>query len=233
MKKIWLAIVAVVIAAGAFFVWSGSSSTESTGSASTGDNAATATQSNFRDGKQFATLKREATEEPQVLEFFSFFCPHCYDFENVYHMSDMFKKQLPENGKLVKYHVDFMGGELGSQLTQAWAVAITLGVQDKVGPIIFNGIQKTQSIRNLDGIRQAFIEAGVNGEEFDSAWNSFIVKSLTAQQRKLAEDVNLRSVPSVLVNGKFMVKNDGLEANSIESFVQEYGQVVKYLLSQK
>ncbi|AKJ43986.1 protein disulfide isomerase [Pragia fontium] len=190
-------------------------------------------ESGFKDGKQFSTLKRNATEAPQVLEFFSFFCPHCYDFENVYHMSDEFKKQLPENGKLVKYHVDFMGGELGSQLTQAWAVAITLGVQDKVAPLIFSGIQKTQTIRNLDGIRQAFIEAGVTGEEFDSAWNSFIVKSLTAQQRKMAADVELRSVPSVLVNGKYMVKNDGLEANSVESFIQEYGQVVKYLLGQK
>ncbi|GKX64311.1 thiol:disulfide interchange protein DsbA [Pragia fontium] len=229
MKKIWLVIICAVIAAGAFFVWSNSSTPAKSDSAGSSVNV----ESGFKDGKQFSTLKRNATEAPQVLEFFSFFCPHCYDFENVYHMSDEFKKQLPENGKLVKYHVDFMGGELGSQLTQAWAVAITLGVQDKVAPLIFSGIQKTQTIRNLDGIRQAFIEAGVTGEEFDSAWNSFIVKSLTAQQRKMAADVELRSVPSVLVNGKYMVKNDGLEANSVESFIQEYGQVVKYLLGQK
>ncbi|WP_228350907.1 MULTISPECIES: thiol:disulfide interchange protein DsbA [Limnobaculum] len=232
MKKMWLVLVCAVVAVGAFFIWSNSSTPANADSKPTGSSSAVVA-SNFQNGKQFETLNRSATEEPQVLEFFSFFCPHCYDFENVYHMSDEFKKQLPEGGKIVKYHVDFMGGELGSQLTQAWAVAITLGVQDKVAPLIFNGIQKTQTIRNLDGIRQAFIEAGVSGEEFDSAWNSFIVKSLTAQQRKLAEDVDLRSVPSVIVNGKYLVKNDGLEAKSVEGFIQEFGQVVKYLLGQK
>ncbi|SQI44182.1 Thiol:disulfide interchange protein DsbA precursor [Leminorella richardii] len=222
MKK----MVCAAIAAGAFLVLANPIVTASAAETS-------AVVANYKDGKQYTTLSREATEEPQVMEFFSFFCPHCYDFENVYHMTDVFKKQLPENGKMVKYHVDFMGGELGSQLTQAWAVAITLGVQQKVAPLLFEGIQKTRTIQNLEGIRQAFIQAGVTAEEFDSAWNSFIVKSLTAQQRKLAADVELRSVPSVVVNGKYMVKTEGLEADSIESFIKEYGQVVKFLLGKK
>lgn len=230
MKKVLVVIVLLVIAAGGYFFWSNNSSVPGKAEANANTNASAAV---YTDGKQFITLKRTATEEPQVLEFFSFFCPHCYDFENVYHMSDEFKKQLPEGGKLVKYHVDFLGGELGPQLTQAWAVAITLGVQDKVAPLIFNGIQKTRTIQNLNDIRNVFISVGVTPEEFDSAWNSFIVKSLTAQQRKLAAEVELNSVPAILVNGKYMVKNDGLEATSIEGFVQEFGKVVKQLLGQK
>lgn len=223
MKK----MVCAAIAAGAFLMLSNPIIT-----ASAAETSAAAT-ANYKDGKQFTTLSRSATEEPEVMEFFSFFCPHCYDFENVYHMTDVFKKQLPPNGKMVKYHVDFMGGELGSQLTQAWSVAIMLNVQDKVAPLLFNGVQKTRSIQNLDGIRQAFIDAGVSAQDFDSAWNSFVVKSLTLRQRKMAEEVELRSVPSVVVNGKYMVKTDGLDADSVESFINEYGNVVKFLLNKK
>lgn len=232
MKKILLVVICVVIAAGGYFFWSNNSAAPANAEANsnTGGNVPAST---YTDGKQYVTLNRTATEEPQVLEFFSFFCPHCYDFESVYHMSDEFRKQLPEGGKLVKYHVDFLGGELGPQLTQAWAVAITLGVQDKVAPLIFNGIQKTRTIQNLNDIRQIFISVGVTPEEFDNSWNSFIVKSLTAQQRKLAADVQLNSVPAVLVNGKYMVKNDGVEASSVEGFIKEFGLTVKHLLNQK
>ncbi|MDR0807250.1 MAG: thiol:disulfide interchange protein DsbA [Enterobacteriaceae bacterium] len=229
MRKIWLASVCAAMTAGAFFI----APVNAKSILVIPEKRVEAPKVDFLDGKQFDTLKRKATEEPQILEFFSFFCPHCYDFENVYHLNAEIKKQVPANGKMVQYHVDFLGGELGPKLTQAWAVAITLGVQDKVSPLIFNGIQKTQTIRTQDDIRQVFIAAGVTGEEFDSAWNSFIVKSLTAQQRRLAEEVELRSVPSVLVNGKYMVKNDGLDADSVEDFVQQYGQVVKYLLGKK
>ena len=42
----------------------------------------------FTDGKEFVTLEKPVAGEPQVLEFFSFYCPHCYQFEEVLHVSD-------------------------------------------------------------------------------------------------------------------------------------------------
>ena len=41
--------------------------------------------------------------------------------------------------KMTKYHVNFMGGDLGKDLTQAWAVAMALGVEDKVTVPLFEG----------------------------------------------------------------------------------------------
>lgn len=86
---------------------------------------------------------------------------------------------------MTKYHVNFMGGDLGKDLTQAWAVAMALGVEDKVTVPLFEGVQKTQTIRSASDIRDVFINAGIKGEEYDAAWNSFVVKSLVAQQEKL------------------------------------------------
>ncbi|MEL5414811.1 MULTISPECIES: thiol:disulfide interchange protein DsbA [Serratia] len=207
MKKIWLALVGMVM-------------------------AFSASAAQFSDGAQYVTLDKPVTGEPQVLEFFSFYCPHCYQFEQVYHVSENVKKALPAGTKMTKYHVEFLG-PLGKQLTQAWAVAMALGVEDKVSPLMFEAVQKTQTVQTPDDIRNVFVKAGVTAADYDAAWNSFVVKSLVVQQEKAAEDLQLRGVPAVFVNGKYMVKNDGLDTSSIDAYVKQFADVVKFLSQQK
>lgn len=207
MKKIWLALVGMVM-------------------------AFSASAAQFSDGAQYITLDKPVTDEPQVLEFFSFYCPHCYQFEEIYHVSDRVRETLPAGTKMIKYHVEFLG-PLGKQLTQAWAVAMALGVEDKITRPMFEAVQKTQTLQTPDDIRDIFIKAGVSAHDYDSALNSFVVKSLVVQQEKAAEDLQLRGVPAVFVNGKYMVKSDGLDTSSMEAYVQQFAEVVKFLSEQK
>ena len=205
MKKIWLALAGMLLA---FSV----------------------SAAQFTDGKQYVTLQKPVAGEPQVMEFFSFFCPHCYQFERVYHVSDAVKKNLPAETKVTKYHVDFLGGDLGPVVTHAWAVAMALGVESKVTAPIFDGIQKTQTITDPVSLKETFIKAaGISAGDYDAAWNSFAVKALVAQQQKAASDVNLQGVPAIFVNGKYMVNNGGLDTSSMENFVADYANVVKFL----
>ncbi len=81
----------------------------------------------------------------RLLEFFSFYCPHCYQFEEVLHVSDNVRQKLPEGTKMTKY-VEFTG-PLGKDLTQAWAVAIALGVEDKITAPMFEPCRKTRLCR--------------------------------------------------------------------------------------
>jgi thiol:disulfide interchange protein DsbA len=194
--------------------------------------AFSASAAQFSNGTQFTTLDKPAAGEPQVLEFFSFYCPHCYQFEQVWHVSDNIRKNLPQGVKYAKYHAEFLG-PLGKQLTQAWAVAIALGVEDKVSPLMFEAVQKQQTVQNVDDIRKVFIQAGVKGEDYDAALNSFVVKSLVVQQEKAAQDLNLQGVPSVFVNGKYMVKNDGLDTTTMDIYTKQFSDVVNFLATQK
>ncbi|CFR23678.1 thiol:disulfide interchange protein DsbA [Yersinia kristensenii] len=207
MKNVWLALVGILM-------------------------AFSASAAQFTDGTQYQTLNKPLTGEPQVLEFFSFYCPHCYQFEEVYHVPQAVKKALPEGTKMTRYHVDFLG-PLGKELTQAWAVAMALGVEEKVTPLMFEGVQKTQTVQTPGDIRNVFIKAGVSGEDYDAALNSFVVKSLVVQQQKAAEDLQLRGVPAMFVNGKYMIKNDGMDTSSMDIYVKQYADVVKFLLTQK
>lgn len=207
MKKIFLALIGMVM-------------------------AFSASAAQFSNGTQYVTLDKPAAGEPQVLEFFSFYCPHCYQFEQVWHVSDNIRKNLPQGVKYAKYHAEFLG-PLGKQLTQAWAVAIALGVEDKVSPLMFEAVQKQQTVQSVDDIRKVFIQAGVKGEDYDAALNSFVVKSLVVQQEKAAQDLNLQGVPSVFVNGKYMVKNDGLDTTTMDIYTKQFSDVVNFLATQK
>lgn len=205
MKKVWLALAGMIL-------------------------AISAQAAQITDGKQFNTLEKPVVGAPQVLEFFSFYCPHCYQFENVLHVSDSVKKKVPEGTKIVKYHVEFLG-PLGKELTQAWAVAIALGVENKIELPMFEAIQKTQTVQNVGDIRQIFINSGVKAEEYDAAWNSFVVKSLLAQQEKAAADFQLQGVPAMYVNGKYMLNPQGMDTSNTDLFIQEYANTVKALLA--
>lgn len=185
------------------------------------------------EGRQYQNVEKAMSGVPPVVEFFSFYCPHCYEFEQVMHMHDSIKNSLPAGTEYVQYHVDFMG-PLAKDLSHAWAVALSIGVTDKVIGPLFDGIQKTRTIHSTEDIRNVFLEAtGISQQEYDSAWDSFVVKSLVVRQQKAAADFRLSGVPSLYVNGKYMLNIEGMDRTSVKAFTDSYIKTVNYLLSKK
>ncbi|MGL4544242.1 MAG: thiol:disulfide interchange protein DsbA [Plesiomonas sp.] len=207
MKKIWLTLASLVL-------------------------AANVSAAQFKEGKEYTALDRPASVQPEAVEFFSFYCPACFSFESTYHIPQTVRSEVPSGGSFKQYHVDFMG-PLAKDLSRAWAVANVLGVEEKVAPVLFEGIQKSRSIKTPADIRAAFEKIGVNGEEYDAALNSFMVSSFVAQQSKAAQDFQVEGVPAFYINGKFRVEARGIDAKSNEDFTKQFGEIVKFLLTQK
>ncbi|MFJ5506916.1 thiol:disulfide interchange protein DsbA [Pectobacterium jejuense] len=193
---------------------------------------ASANATQFNEGKQYVALNKTVPDAPEVMEFFSFNCPHCYQFEQVIHVSEKVAEKLPENTKIVKYHVEFLP-PLGKELTQAWAVAMALGVEDKITSPMFEAVQKERRIQSIDDIRGVFISVGVKAEDFDGAWSSFAVKALVAKQEKAAADVELSGVPAMFVKGQYQLNSQGMDTSSLDNFVKEYSATVSYLVESK
>ncbi len=204
MKKTWLPLLSMVVIFGSI--------------------AAT-----FSDGVQYVTLDKPLTDAPQILEFFSFYCKHCYQFDQIYRVTENMKKALPVDTKIARYHVEFLG-PLGQSLTRSWAVAIALGIEYKISPLMFEAIQKTHDVSTPDDIRNVFLRAGVSPIDYDAALNSFVVKSLVVQQQKAVTDLRLHSVPAVFVSGKYMIKSEGLDTTSMDGYTRHLGRVVSFLI---
>lgn len=184
----------------------------------------------FYEGKEYICIDKPDYSAPNVLEFFSFYCQHCYLFDEVYKMNSRITKLLPNHIKVTKYHVNYLG-PLSKQLTKAWAVAMILGIEDKISPLIFYAVQQTKSIHNQYDIRELFLKAGVSAQEYDSAWNSLAVKSLQKKQENTATNLKLVGVPSFFINGKYIIKNEGLDMTSTEVYITDLSNVIKFLIN--
>ncbi|ODQ00446.1 thiol:disulfide interchange protein [Salinivibrio proteolyticus] len=179
----------------------------------------------FKAGEDYQILDTAATDTPTVTEFFSFYCPHCFQFEP---LVQQLKQQVPDNAKVVKNHVSFMGGNMGEVVTRAYATAVVLNVEDTMIPVIFDRIHVAQNApKSLDDVRQMFVDNGVDGKEFDSAYNSFAANSMAKRFDQSFEKAGLRGVPAVIVNGKYHVTPKTVETP------EEYFQLINFLLSQK
>ncbi|OBW91076.1 thiol:disulfide interchange protein [Gallibacterium genomosp. 3] len=187
---------------------------------------------NFSEGRDYDVLTLPQSEQKEVIEFFSFYCPHCYDYEMKFHIPEKIKQSLPADVSFKQYHVNFLGGQ-SANLTRAWALAMAIGAEDKVRAPLFEAAQQ-RSLNSMDDIRKIFVDSGIDGKEFDSAINSFAVNALVAKQEKAAETFKVRGVPDFYINGKYHIAtgNDSgfSEVKTLDDFIQRYVDLTQFLL---
>ena len=190
---------------------------------------------NYTEGEHHTKVNEEITAKPEVREFFSFYCPHCFQFEPF--MAKL-KTSIPEDTKFVMNHVDFLRAaspKVQGMLTKAVVVAHQMGVEKKVIGAMFNYIHIQKAVFTSEkDIRNVFVLNGADGEKFDKLMKSFGMvskaKAMKKQQNYFASKGALKGVPAVIVNGKYRVDAQGLDRNNFE---QDYINLVNYLLTLK
>lgn len=176
----------------------------------------------FIQGTDYQVLDTTASTEPKVTEYFSFYCPHCYNFEPAI---QNVKQLLPTEVKLNKVHVSFMGGNMGASMAKAYAVMVVLGVENKMIPAMFEQIHVLRSTpRNESDLRQLFVDNGIDGNEYDAAFNSFVVESMQKQFDIDFQKTKLTGVPSVVVNNKYQVTPTNVKS------IEDYMELINFLL---
>lgn len=189
----------------------------------------------FQEGKHYEIVKAAPTQAPEVREYFSFYCPHCFKFEPL--MTEL-KEQLPADTKLIKNHVDFMRNaskKMQNIMSKALATAEVLNVEESQVAAIFKYIHVHRGVfTSLRDVRNVFVLNGVDGDAFDKTFASDAVQQRFEQMKKHQETLSksgaLSSVPTVVVNGKYKVNTQSLDT---DNFVKEYTQLVNYLLTLK
>ena len=178
----------------------------------------------FKEGVHYKVLDLPKASQPNVSEYFSFYCPHCYSFEPII---QQLKEQLPAEVRLQKNHVSFMGGNMGKSMSKAYATMLALNVEEQMLPVMFNRIHNQRKApKNNQELRQIFTDEGIDGAKFDAAFNGFAVDSMVRRFDKQFQDSGLTGVPAVVVNNRYLV-----QAQGIKTF-DEYFELVNYLLTQ-
>ncbi|MBV7315660.1 thiol:disulfide interchange protein DsbA/DsbL [Shewanella sp. NIFS-20-20] len=172
----------------------------------------TAMAADYKEGVHYEVInKGPATPKPEIKEFFSFYCGHCFNFANT--VVPQIKSTLPKGVTFNQSHVEFIGREMGPEMSRAFAIARQLGVEAKIEAAMFSAIhEKRQHFTNRDDIRALFIANGVEGKDFDAAANSFMVNAQVANMKRDAENAKIQGVPALVVNGKYLVKTNAIKS---------------------
>ncbi|MDP8034150.1 DsbA family protein [Pasteurella atlantica] len=178
-------------------------------------------------GKEYVEISQLPVTQKEVVEFFSFYCPHCKNFEITYKIPTLIKEKLPENIPLTQYHLTY--GPQGENLTRAWALAMALNVEDSIKIPLFNAVQE-KKINSMEDIRSLFVENGVSEKQFDGGINSFAINGLVAKQENLAKTLKVEAVPAFFVDNKYKINGEGFsDVKTTEEFIQHYVDTITSL----
>lgn len=158
--------------------------------------------------KEIAGL--EATSTPEVIEFFSFGCPHCYSLEPK--LEAWVKEGKPAETAFRRIPVVF--NPSWAVYSKAYFLTELLQKPELVAKIFARVHQAKQQFHNDDEIRAFFIANGVSAPQYDFVANSFELDNKMAEANQLQRKFKIMSVPSFVINGKYLT--GGSEAGSYD-----------------
>jgi thiol:disulfide interchange protein DsbA len=184
----------------------------------------------FEEGVQYLPIQPQpamgAGDQIEVVEFFWYGCPHCRDFEPTV---TRWSASLPENVKFVQIPVMFGGAaDLHAQVYYALE---GMGELDRLHHKLFDKInsggKKLRSRAEVD----AFLEENdVDMAKFSEAMNSFAVAAKVNRARALMRRYGVRSVPSLVVDGRY---RSGSGFSSYQEMTEVVDFVVDKVLAQR
>jgi thiol:disulfide interchange protein DsbA len=180
----------------------------------------------YQEGTHFRRMTTSqgtssAPEKIEVAEVFWYGCPHCYDFDPVI---EKWTNTLPSDVSFVRIPV------VWSPTHQIHArimyTAEALGKLDEMHTGIFEEMhQKGNKLTTEDELVELFAQYGVSEEDFLEAFNSFGVSSSVKRAENLGRRYNIRSVPVIVVNGKYAT--DAPEIRSYDEMIGVTSELVE------
>lgn len=189
--------------------------------------------SDYQENTHYVKVSGLAATQAEVREYFSFYCPHCYRYEP---LMAAVKKNLANDVKFVKNHVDFLPGtskKMQKILSKAMITAQVLDVEESQIAAIFKYIHVHRAVfTSLRDVRNVFVLNGVDGELFEQTMASeqvnTLANSMFDHQQALSKSGGIKAVPAIIVNGKYRVIAKDLDK---ENFEQDYTNLVNFLLT--
>ncbi|HCE49858.1 thiol:disulfide interchange protein DsbA/DsbL [Shewanella sp. 1180_01] len=172
----------------------------------------------FEEGKDYVTVAGiTEAQKPVLREFFSYNCPHCYKQEP---LMDLTVQLL---GKDVAFERTPVGaGRPAWELSQlAYYVAQKLKMTKQTHGAIFKQIhEKGEQFTAPEQVKAFFVAQGAKVDDVDAAMNSVDAKFTLMNYDSQAELAGIKGVPSLLVNGRYMLTSTAHTPEELAALVK-------------
>ncbi|MEX3605515.1 MAG: thiol:disulfide interchange protein DsbA/DsbL [Burkholderia sp.] len=163
----------------------------------------------------------------EVIEFFWYGCPHCYEFEPTL---EAWVKKQGDNIVFKRVPVAFRDDFLPH--SGMYYTLNALGVTEKDTPAVFNAIHKQKNYLLTPQAQADFLATqGIKKQNYLATYNSFTVQGQVKQSGELVKTYDIQSVPTVVVQGKY--KSGPSYTSSVEGTAPVLDWIVQQVKAKK
>lgn len=166
-----------------------------------------------RLGQEYTVLDRaqptDSGKKVEITEFFGYFCPACNSFEP--YLEAWIKKQ-GDRIVVKRVHVNFH--ELVTQ-QKLYFTLEAMGKVDEYQLKTFNAYHVDRNRLSTDAEVMKYVEkVGLDKKKFSEIYSSFTIQSKLNRAAQLMSDYKINGVPTVAIDGRFIVSPADLFAKA-------------------
>ncbi len=184
-------------------------------------------QNPFIAGEHYIVLDKpydtRDSNKIEVVEMFSYSCPHCYEFEPLIRA---WSKQ--QDNDIDFWYFPAVWNKPMAFFAQAFYAAVDLNIEEQMHLPLFSAIVIEQKKLNTENnLADFFAKYGVDNRTFTKAFKSPAVNSRVVQAEGRVKSYKPVGVPEIIVNGKYRV--DRMRAGGLKKMLA----VVDFLINKE
>ena len=161
-----------------------------------------------QEGREYVRLKNpvpvDTGKKIEVIEFFSYGCPHCGEFEPI--LQGWLKNQPPDV-QFRRVPVSFQ--DKWVPLAKEYYTLEALGEDSRLSPEMFIAIHgKGINLANEKTFFDWAASHGLDRKKVEDMYNSFAMSGKMNRAMQQAKVFNAQSVPLIVIDGKFVVSTE-------------------------
>jgi thiol:disulfide interchange protein DsbA len=158
----------------------------------------------LEEGNQYLRLKNpqpvESGKKIEVIEFFSYGCPHCGDLEPIL---QGWLKTMPADVQFRR--VPVMYQDRWVPLAKIYYTLEALGEEARLSPDVFTAVHAGGlSLWQEKTFFDWAASHGLDRKKVEDMYNSFAIAGKVNRARAIAQTYQIQSVPTIVVDGKFV-----------------------------
>jgi thiol:disulfide interchange protein DsbA len=144
----------------------------------------------------------------EVLEFFSYGCPHCNEF---YPLLNAWLAKQPKDIVLRREAVS-LGHPAWVNLARAYYALKVTGDLPKLDGALFHALHDEQlPLVDEQSLADWVGKKGGDAEKFTAAYTSFGVNNQTVQSDAMAQKYTIEGIPALIIDGRYLTLGDSHE----------------------
>ncbi|MFN0316254.1 MAG: thiol:disulfide interchange protein DsbA/DsbL [Burkholderiales bacterium] len=165
----------------------------------------------------------------EVIEFFSYACSHCAEFESP--LRGWLKTQ-PQDVSFKAVPLIFR--ESWAPLARLYYTLEAMGLAEKLHSKVFHAIHaESKDLGDADKIAKWVATQGVDAEKFTQTFNSFGIDAKVERSKKMGRSYGVMFTPTMAIQGKYVTGPSMAVGPNNQPSLQRFFQVVDALIARE